>query len=190
MRKWLKRLLLWGTIIVLIAGCFGYIFRNDLYRYMRRYMRWQTVRSIARYGAGLPPIDEVRILRIADNPGQVNLGMHRVPFQDKSEMAIVAEKTLTGAAALDLANQWRRLRLHNRYMAGCYDPHHVVQFRYQGKVMCEAVVCFACGNTSLPAFPMRTLVSFEHLEKEPGTQAYLQFKESVETEVGALEVGK
>lgn len=140
-------------------------------------------RSIASYGSNLPPIDEIRLLRLANKPAQPDLGTFKIPFHEGPDLRIVADKTLAGTAAQSLANQWRQLRLHNDYMAGCYDPHHVLQFRSGGKVICEAVMCFACGNTTLPAFPIRTLVSFENADG--GSPSYRQFKQSVEAEIGA-----
>lgn len=188
MKKWLKRLLLFGTAAVVLASSVGYIFRRELQNYFWEYVEWQTDRSIARYGTGLPTVDEVRLFRIADAPAKPNLGTHKVPFylgSEMTKMTIVAEKTLTGDPAQNLASQWRQLRLDTDGMAGCYDPHHVIQFRSGGKVICEATMCFSCGNTSLPAFPIQTLVNFDH--RSP---AFLGFKKSVEAEVGIHEVDK
>ena len=142
-------------------------------------MERQTQASILKYGAGLPAVDEVRILHIEDPLHWQGHGTYHVPFSDGPDMIIVSDRTLSGNDAQDVADQWRSLQLQTRYMAGCYDPHHVVQFRAKGKTICEAVVCFMCGNTSLPAFPITTRVSFEY-----GSEGYQRFQATIEGFVG------
>lgn len=184
--RWIKRVVLGVVIFLVVSLALGYVFREDLQGMAREYLRRETQRSISRYGSGLPSVDEVKLLHVEDYSTGAGLGTYRIPFRDQPEMFIVAEKMLAGEDAQELARQWRALQLHTRYMAGCHEPHHVVQFRSRGRVVCEAVVCFGCGNTSIPAFPVRTLVSFESI---PGSESpgYLRFKATIEEAVGRHE---
>lgn len=184
MKRILKKLALWTVVIVLIAAGFGLAFRTKLMNAFQRHMRRETKVSIVKYGAGLPAVDEVRLLRLDYESNGTALGTYKVPFSDPSKRFIVAERTLTGKDAQDVASQWRALKLHTDYMAMCYEPHHVVQFRANGSTLCEAVICFMCGNTSLPAFPMKTMVDFESIPKSESPE-YLKFRATIEGFVGA-----
>ena len=67
--------------------------------------------------------------------------------------------------------QWRALKLHNDYMAGCYEPHHVVQFRARGATICESGDPASCvGRHHAPQLSrFETMVSFDaiaHKESE------------------------
>src|SRR5829696_4882248 len=98
MKRWIKRSLLWGSIFIMVGAGVGYAFRNDLYRAAKRYMRRETARSIIRYGSELPLVDEVVLLRLEEPTGSSAQKTYHVSFTDTPEMAIVAEKTLSGAA--------------------------------------------------------------------------------------------
>ncbi|MHA3774244.1 hypothetical protein ACXR0O_22180 [Verrucomicrobiota bacterium sgz303538] len=180
--RWIKRVVLGVVVFLVVSSALGYVFRDELLGLAKEYVQRETQRSISRYGSGLPPIDEVRLLHVEDHSTGTGLGTYRIPFYDPPEMFIVAEKTLSGDEAQEVARQWRALQLHTRYIAGCYNPHHVIQFRSRGRVICEAVACFGCGNTTIPGFPLRTLVSFE-----PTRPDYLRFKAIIEGTVGRHE---
>ncbi len=184
MKRTIKILALWGFVIAVITAGLGFVFRDQLEKGARRYLKRQTKESILRYGSELPAVDEVRLLHIEEKSSGPSLGTYRVPFSETPNMFIVSDRTLTGDDAQEVATLWRALKLHNDYMAGCYAPHHVVQFRAKGATICEAVICFMCGNTTLPAFPIRTMVSFEGIPHKE-SEAYLKFRATIERFVGA-----
>lgn len=175
----LKRAAICVALLLLIASVLGFTFRDALGSAAKRYFERSTARAAVKYGSGLPEIDEVRITRIAEEPPQVDMGKKRVLFSDPMLLHVVGRKTMAGAEAQEIARLWRAQRLHSRYMAGCFDPHHVLEFRSRGSTVCEAVVCFGCGNTTLPMFPAGTLVSFEAASGEEAPE-YLQLKELIE----------
>lgn len=185
MKRILKKLILYGFPLSIVAALLVYLFREDLERSFRHWRKHETQKAIQKYGADLPPVDEVRLLRLADKPSKNNLGTYPILLNEPSTLHIAAEKTLSGPHAQEIATLWRQLRLHTDYMAGCYDPHHVVQFRFQGSVICEALIRFDCGNTTIPAAFFKTLVSFESFPKQEAPD-YLKFQNLVETQVGAV----
>jgi len=184
MKRTIKKLALWVGVIALITAGLGFAFRDQLEKGARRYMKRQTKEAILRHGSGLPAVDEVRLLHIEESSSGPIHGTYHVPSSETPNMFIVSDRTLRGNEAQEIASQWRALKLHNDYMAGCYEPHHVVQFRAKGATICEAVICFMCGNTTLPAFPIRTMVSFESAPDRE-SEAYLKFRATIERFVGA-----
>ncbi|MGV3531428.1 MAG: hypothetical protein ACO1QR_03600 [Chthoniobacteraceae bacterium] len=179
----LKRAAIAFALLGLIASVLGYTFRDALARRGKRYVKLATARAAAKYGSALPEVDEVRITRITDQPPAVNKGTKRVWFSDPTLLYVVERKSFRGDEAQEIARLWRAQRLHSRYMAGCFDPHHVLEFRSRGSTVCEAVVCFECGNTTLPMFPIGTVVSFESAGGQEAPE-YLQLKELVERLAG------
>jgi hypothetical protein len=180
----LKRAAIVFALLALIASVVGYIFRDTLAREGKRYVKRVTARAAAKYGSALPEVDEVRITRITEEPPAVNKGTKRVWFSDPTLLHVVDRKSFKGAEAQEIARLWRAQRLHSRYMALCFNPHHVLEFRSRGSTVCEAVVCFECGNTTLPMFPVGTLVSFESAGGQEAPE-YLQLKELIERLAGA-----
>ena len=175
----LKRAAICLALLLLISAVLGFTFRDPLARAAKRYFERATARAAVQHGSALPQIDEVRITRIAEEPPQVDMGKKRVLFSDPMVLHVVGRRTIKGAEAQEVARLWRAQRLHSRYMAGCFDPHHVLEFRSRGSTVCEAVVCFGCGNTTLPMFPIGTVVSFESAGGQEAPE-YLQLKELIE----------
>ncbi len=191
MKRSIKNLLLASGVAAFLLLCAGLSFQEELARYARRSMDKSVASAIAKYGASLPDIDAVRLLRIntlEDAPA--NSRRYRfprdMPYREAPEMAIVAEHSLSGEEAKAFADTWRHLHLHTGYMAGCFDPHHVIQFRKNRRTVCETITCFMCENTTLPAFPWTALVSFDALSKD-AAPSYSKFRELVERHVGKHE---
>ena len=184
MKQRLKKLVIWGALICLILFSLAYAFSSKLEKMIGHWMERETQASISRYGANLPPVDEVRVLQIDDTPSGQGFGAYHFPFYyDLPDMTIVSEKTVVGEEAQKVANLWRAMRLRTDFMALCYKPHHVIQFRAHGSVVCEAVPCFLCGNTTLTGFPVNVKVSFDSRPKQESRQ-YLEFKNIIEILVG------
>lgn len=114
--------------------------------------------AIARYGFNLPEVDEVRIKSLVDQEPPKHLGKY--DFNHPKPLFVVNEKVLVGDEAREVANLWRKLDFGG-LSSGCFEPHHVVQFRHKGDNLCESVVCFICENLTLPSFPSPVLVGFE-----------------------------
>lgn len=170
-------------LLFLVAGLWGVAYRDELEQAWKGYRAREIERSISRYGADLAPIEEVRLLRLAEERPPQSRGTFSVSYSEPSKRFIVEDKIIRGDAAQEFASLWRSATVHNHYLAACYTPHHVIQFRAGGKCVGEAVVCFLCGNTTLPAFPTRTLVSFESLPHEESAP-YLALKDAVEGLIG------
>lgn len=186
MKRWLKRIGLGLLAVLTLAALYGYAYRDVLEREWKFYFERETARSISRYCSDLPPVDEVRLLRLEDKPGDKNLGTFDVSYSEPTKMYIVQTMTLIGTNAQAFTSHWRALHLHPKTIAACYDPHHVIQFRANGTCISEAIVCFKCGNTTLPAIPSRTIVSFVSWPKGE-SDGYMAFKTTVENLVGKHE---
>jgi hypothetical protein len=110
------------------------------------------------YGSRLPVIDEVSVLTLVETDEAGNMGAFTVPYTNQK--LFIRSKTLAvGVEAQQIGAQWRKLNFGDGG-AACFEPHHVLQFRHQQKVICESIVCFHCGNLTLPAFPSPILIGF------------------------------
>ncbi len=187
MKRFFKKLCFYSLLLTPLVGCLGYLYQDELAeltgKWSQDFKENQQRQAIRKYGAGLPPVDEVWLFRLTEKVPEKSFGTYRLAHQKSSRMHIANKVTLKGEEAQELARVWRSLRLHNDSMAACYDPHHVIQFRAGGRILADAVVCFDCGNTSLPAFPFHTLVSFEAALPNESPD-YLLFKQHIETLVG------
>lgn len=182
-KRWVWRIGFACLLFFTVAVLWGITYRDELEQAWKSYRERETERSISRYGADLAPIDEIRLLRLAEDPQPQNRGTFSVSYSEPSKMFIVEDKVIRGAAAQEFASVWRSATIHTRNLAVCYSPHHVVQFRASGTCVCEAVICFMCGNTTLPAFPTRTLVSFKTLPPQESAE-FLALKNAVEELIG------
>ena len=187
MKRFLKKLCFYSLLLTPLFGCLGYLYHDELAgmtgKWSQDFKENQQRQAIRQYGAGLPPVDEIWLFRLTEKVPEKSFGTYRLAHEKSSRMHIANKVTLAGEEAQELAHLWRRLRLHNESMAACYDPHHVIQFRAGGRILADAVVCFDCGNTSLPACPFHTLVSFESALPNESPD-YLLFKKHIETLVG------
>lgn len=187
MKRFFKKFCFYSLLLTPLFGCLVYLCQDELAeltgKWSQDFKENQQRQAILQYGTGLPPVDEIWLFRLTDKASEKSFGTYRLAHQKSSRMHIANKVTLAGEEAQELARLWRGLRLHNDSMAACYDPHHVIQFRAGGRILADAVVCFDCGNTSLPAFPFHTLVSFESALPNESSD-YLIFKEHIETRVG------
>ena len=207
-RRWIKRGLWALCLLVALSGLavlYVYAYREEaeayaedfvdgplrqsVASYYEGYMAYQVKSSVARYGQKRPPIDEVKLVRFARERSNKSQRRLVVPLSKNSEGYVVSEKLISGVDAQRLATLWRGLTFVQNHTM-CYDPHHVVEFRFKGKVICEAVICFHCMNSSLPAFPTPVLVNTFDMRqlkegKTPDGGIYAEFKAMVEAEVGA-----
>jgi hypothetical protein len=154
-----------------------------------RYRADQLKLSSERFGQKLPAIDEVRLIRFARERSRSSQRKLKVPLTEKSDGYVVSEKQIVGTEAQRLATLWRSLTFTENHTM-CFDPHHVVEFRSKGAVICEAFVCFHCMNSSLPAFPGPVLVNTFDMRqlnegKSPSEGIYKDFKTMIEAAVGA-----
>jgi hypothetical protein len=72
-------------------------------------------------------------------------------------------------------------------MAGCHEPHHVLQFRRNGSKVADVVICFTCENAAIPAFPSWTLVGVFEGPPPLNPHAFSQLESTVESYVGATQ---
>lgn len=187
MKRLLKRVLLYGFLLALVAALLGTLYQEELKEKLERSLKhWGThivQTAIQNYGPGLPPVDEVKVMLLSTEDPGTGLGSYDIRQDSPHTRYVTQEVLLKGAEALALAALWRKQKLHTHYMASCFDPHHVIQFRAKGSIVADVVICFGCGNASLPAFPLRPLVSFEYI---PGKESpdYLELQAQVEQRVG------
>lgn len=192
MRRWIKRGLWAVCLLVALIGLavlYAYAYRDEIENKVDRYLMKQMEHSIEQYGNKLPPVDEVKLVRFARKRSNATQRRLKVPLSENSKGYVVSEKLMAGVDAQRLATLWRGLTFVENHTS-CYDPHHVVEFRFKGKVICEAVVCFHCMNSSLPAFPTPVLVNTFDMRqlkerKNPDGGIYAEFKAMVEAAVGA-----
>src|SRR5262245_32576403 len=138
MQKRIKRVLIGTGCLLLVAAIMFVLYEEQLKESYWRYQRKALLRSVDRYGPNLTTVDEIRLLRIDYASVGPGLGRFNREFLGPSERVIVADKTLHGPKALNLADRWRTLHFESNG-ALCYEPHHVIQFSKGGKMICESV---------------------------------------------------
>lgn len=183
--QFIVRLCIYLPLFLTIAALTALSFRDEIVESWHLYQKEQTIDSIDQSCNRLPPVDEVRLLRLDIRPHKDDQGHYDLGGSSNDRLYIVQSASLSGAEAERLASAWRSLTFVPGSITACFDPHHVVRFLSKGKLLSEAVVCFQCGNATIPSFPRRamiTMVSVEEVEK-----ASLQvFQSGVEAAVGAF----
>lgn len=168
------RMLGYGVLLAALGFIAFVWYSDDLQTHYHAWRQKQAETAVNTYGAKLPEVDEVRLLLLSDNASNAKDTPFTIPHHSRPQRYITQKAVLTGESAEEFAKLWRQLTLQPHPGAACYEPHHVLQFRANGKTLCETVLCFQCGNTSLPAFPSSVLVSFDEQ-----SQAYHRFKQRV-----------
>jgi hypothetical protein len=169
-------------VLVALAGATfltAYIYQDELRPYYHKYLVWQFHRSLVNHGEALSSVDDVRLLRLDEQGASTTLGTYTVSLPGPLEMAIVAEKRLSGEEATKFAALWREMGLNDEGGGKCHQPHHVVQFRHKGRAVLDAIVCFDCANVAIPVDPRWMVAGFD--EEKP----YARFKVIMESHVGA-----
>lgn len=163
MTKRARRKLFSAAALALSLTCLGALHRDDVESWARHWYRsfdkWRTDHAMRQCCAELPAIDEVRLLHLEPLGSSPSLGSYTAPLYDREKMTIVAEKTIAGAEAQKFTKLWQKQVLHTWSESLCHEPHHVLQFRKDGKVVSEVVICFMCENVAIPRFPGWDLVS-------------------------------
>jgi hypothetical protein len=186
LRRWSVRLAIAALVLATAAVLLGIIYLEELERWQWQYEHWRTERSVERFGKGMPAVDEVRILHVEPLGSSPTLGTYTIPLYESTKMTIVAERTLHGNEAADLAALWRRQNLTVTHTgAACHDPHHVLQFRWKGSAVADVVICLTCGNVALPSFFSWKLVGFEEFPPPEESPQYVELKSTIEKSVGA-----
>ena len=179
------RLCIYVPLLLTTAGLIALMFREEIAASWDLYQKEQTVASIIESCNGLPPVDEVRLLRLDSRSPDVDQGHYEIEGSSTDRLHIAQSATLSGPDAERLASAWRSLRFYPGSLAACFDPHHVVRFFSKGKLLSEVVVCFQCENAMIPSFPSRAMISMVAVEESE--KALLQdFQTGVEAAVGAF----
>lgn len=168
------RVLGYGSLLAALGFIAFTWYGDELEKHYQAWRQKQTETAVNTYGAKLPEVDEVRLLLLSENAADAKEAPFTIPHHSRPRRYITQKTVLSGESAEEFAKLWRQLALQPHPGAACYEPHHVLQFRTSGKTLCETVLCFECGNTSLPAFPTPVLASFD--EQSP---AYQLFKQQV-----------
>jgi hypothetical protein len=159
----MRRIVLISSIIIILAISFIFILYWDgvsglLGNYKEKFTLSRRLSSISKFGINLEAVDEIRIMRLVDHEPLKHLGRYALDYP--KSLYILEEKVIIGNEAREIANLWRKLDFGG-LSSGCFEPHHVVQFRHEEEILFESVVCFICGNLTLPSFPSDILVGFE-----------------------------
>jgi hypothetical protein len=175
-----KRTIFGLAVLVIALWCLAVLREEDLQRWSRSFDKWRTDRAIRQCCTDLPAVDEVRLLHLEAKGATPSLGSYTTPLEPRQDMVVVADKTLSGMEAQQLTKLWKKQLLHNQW-GTCHDPHHLMQFRKDNKVIAEVVVCFSCENVAIRRFPgwkLMMLADFPEYEFRP-------WRALVESHVGA-----
>jgi hypothetical protein len=113
----------------------------------------QPKKAYLPYTKNLPKIDKIIVYKLywADLEG-----MDRTKNGE-----ILAEKTLRGAKAEEIAALWRKLE-YRPGLSACQEPHYSVAFYSKGRLIVWASVCWACNNIFFSAPKLFKTVNFEN----------------------------
>jgi hypothetical protein len=164
------RLVVYGVLLSLLGYSFFLHKKAEITDAWLKFREDRQWSAIARYGYGLGEIDEVRVFLLSNTRKQAADREYDVSSYAPSTKFAVNEAVLIGESAQQLAATWRAVNLYAGSTAGCFEPRHVLQFRLRGSIVAECVICFQCGNATLPGFPSRAMVSFITYERESKNQ--------------------
>jgi len=142
-----------------------------LTEYEQSFKIHQKASAMAAYGNSLSEIDEVRLLVLVETNETGSYEEFKAPYTSQ-KLFIKSSAVLANEEAQQIASLWRKLSFGDGG-AACFEPHHVLQFRKHQRLVCESVVCFLCGNLTLPSFPSPVLVGF-HTGDDEGTLVALK----------------
>lgn len=164
-----RRKILWifGMVVLIGAWAFslwawfyGQETLERLQEYAVNFKSEQERAAAHKYGKALPEVDEIRLARITEEDPGTSGRTYRPLHNEERLYHEVSQKVLTGEPARELAALWRQMVYDEGNGPACFMPHHVVEFRKDGRVICESLVCFQCGNLSLPTMFGPTLLGF------------------------------
>jgi hypothetical protein len=154
---WRRTLRILGLVLLvcgIVVGAVYWFYGDGVNRlvqlHWQEFARGQIQKAVTRYGKNLPEVDEVRIKLLHEVPTSSSDKIYELPVESSVTYYVINQKTLTGEEARAIATLWRQINWDEDAGAGCHMPHHVVEFRHQGKTILESTVCFICSNVTLP----------------------------------------
>lgn len=166
------------ALVPLFSGI-GYAYRFKLRSLLKSYYKYEMAHAIKAHVAGLPEIDEARLIAIESPTKGAGVGSYSVGSE---KYTIVADKSFVGEQAQHLAGRWRQLKFQT-YANSCFHPHHAIQFRKNGKVIMESVVCFTCRGVLLPALAFNNVRVYLEMD-DTNIAAFQKMQEEIDAMIG------
>jgi hypothetical protein len=142
-----------GGLLAVIAGWLYWEGVKQLTNhYLTDFYREQQEKAVIRFGKNLPEVDEVRLTLLHEEPSASFNETYKAPAPSGQMYHVINRRTVAGDQAREIATLWRQLNWGESAGAACFEPHHVIEFRHQGRIICESAVCFQCGYVTLPVF--------------------------------------